>query len=328
MDTMKDRLIRKIDSLKSYPLTDKDNESVARRRAISPILEILDWLNGDDMLEEYHVPKGNVDYALIKDKEPKVFIEAKRAFIDLSTDEVEMQILTYCIPASVRIAVLTTGMNWLFYLPFETQEGSFKDRMFAEVDLMKRESLEVADRLIKYLAKDNVYSNEAEREAKDSLNHLRIKEYLAEVWEKLKNDPDERLIHLLIEITEQTHHVRPSQDEVKTFLNEIDKPQEKPITIKENKVGENIKIGKDLRPWMVTVEEPSGNLQQFRALRQALVHYGVSPEGGWERDMIERALKSGRFIEVSRIHNVSTKEIRLRLVKAYHSESANGNIVR
>lgn len=136
------------------------NEATIQQYVILPILRTLGWdhtnLASIEVLPEYAVPGGQVDYALKVGQKLTLFIECKKWNEPL--DKHENQIVTYAVKAGMPIAGLTNGKIWRFY--FSWIEGtSVSDRIFCEIDIEDREAA-ISD-FEKYLLKSNVASGEA-----------------------------------------------------------------------------------------------------------------------------------------------------------------------
>ena len=136
------------------------NEATIQQYVVLPILRALGWddanLASMEVLPEYAVTGGQVDYALKVGQKLTLFIECKKW--NESLDKHENQIVTYAVKAGMPIVGLTNGKIWRFY--FSWIEGtSVSDRIFCEIDIEDREAA-ISD-LEKYLLKSNVASGEA-----------------------------------------------------------------------------------------------------------------------------------------------------------------------
>ena len=144
------------------------NESTTQQYVVLPILRALGWddtnLASMEVLPEYAVPGGQVDYALKVEQKLTLFIECKKW--NESLDRHEDQIVTYAVKAGMPIVGLTNGKIWRFYFSW-IERTSVSDRIFCETDIEDRENA-VVD-LEKYLLKSNVASGKAELNAKIAL---------------------------------------------------------------------------------------------------------------------------------------------------------------
>ncbi|MDE0017023.1 MAG: hypothetical protein OXU51_12595 [Candidatus Poribacteria bacterium] len=144
------------------------NEATMQQYVVLPILRALGWddanLASMEILPEYAVTGGKVDYALKVGQKLTLFIECKRWNEPL--DRHESQVANYAFNAGVPIAVLTNGKIWRFY--FSWVEGtSVSERIFCKIDIEDQENT-ISD-LKKYLLKFNVVSGKAERNARIAL---------------------------------------------------------------------------------------------------------------------------------------------------------------
>ena len=136
------------------------NEATIQQYVVLPILRALGWddanLASMEVLPEYAVEDGRVDYALKVGQKLALFLECKKW--NESLDRHENQIVTYAVKAGMPIVCLTNGKIWRFY--FSWIEGtSVSDRIFCETDIEDREA--AISNLEKYLLKSNVASGEA-----------------------------------------------------------------------------------------------------------------------------------------------------------------------
>ena len=177
--------IQKIRAAKSDPRGEEQTK-------VSVVLPILNQLGWDQRnfsqvrLEEQVGGKKNekVDIALCSPRGKFLaLVEVKAPTVKLE-DHIG-QLLHYAFYEDAEICVLTTGLVWWLYLPFE--RGSTADkRCFAELDV-KNDSL---DQLIEdfetYLAPDNLSSGKAEKRAKQvleaRLHSESLKEQLPQIW--------------------------------------------------------------------------------------------------------------------------------------------------
>ena len=144
------------------------NEATTQQYVVLPILRALGWDNANlvsmEVLPEYKVKNGKVDYALKVGQKPGLFVECKKWNKPL--EKHESQIANYAFNAGVPIGVLTNGKIWYFY--FSWVEGKpVAERIFCEIDIGNRET--AISNLEKYLLKSNVISGDAKSNAKRAL---------------------------------------------------------------------------------------------------------------------------------------------------------------
>ena len=124
---------------------------------------------------------GWVDYALLIGNAPKVFIEVKKGGEPL--EKHQEQLLNYSFKQGVKLAALTNGVTWWFYLPL--QEGSWEQRKFHAVEFDKQNGTEIAQKFVDLLSKENVSSGKAVQTAEDLYKRRQIAETLQEAWNQL-----------------------------------------------------------------------------------------------------------------------------------------------
>ena len=219
--TMKESLETAIKGIRADSKIPTLDEARARVEAIDPILERLGWDRfSEDFKREFSVSDGRVDYALLNNSRPKVFIEAKRPSEDLA-GRPEDQLLRYSGIRGVPLAVLTNGLNYWFYLPLK--EGDAEARRFCELDIAKQDVSEVSDSLIKFLAQENVYSGlRCTRNAETYLKSLhdarKVKEALPRAWKDLIAGPDGLLVDLINDKVKGRCGIEATPERIKGFL--------------------------------------------------------------------------------------------------------------
>ena len=147
------------------------NEKAVEYMVVMPIVRALGWnpQNPDEMRPEYAVESRRVDWAFLKDGRPCLFLEEKAPDQNLSGHE--EQLLEYAFKQGIRLAVLTNGREWWFYLPLE--EALWRDRKFLVIDLMTREIDSVCVQLKQFLRKDLVHRGFSYKKAKKRYDEAR-----------------------------------------------------------------------------------------------------------------------------------------------------------
>ena len=197
-----------------------DSEEATKQGIILPILSRVGWDRDNirEVIPEYRVESGRVDYCLHANGRNLVFIEAKRTDQDL--DRHQEQLLDYAFREGVELAALTNGVVWWLYLPL--LRGSWEQRKFFTIDIGQQAPADVAEHFRAYLGKEGVVSGGAVSRAK-SLHESRAKERLTretlpKAWQNLLEEPDELLAELLAERVEGLCGHRPAPDQVASFL--------------------------------------------------------------------------------------------------------------
>ena len=217
---MSDKLLKVIEDLQSNESLNSLLEADISRSVILRILDVLNWntSNRREVNPEYSVKGGRVDFALLTGNRPKVFIEVKRGGEPLVGHQ--EQLLGYAFRQGVKVAILTNGATWWFYLPL--QEGNWEERRFATVEFDRQDKEEIVQKLETLLGKENVISGKAVQNAEILYEQSQKKEELSatlpEAWNQLVGEPDDLLIELLVEKTEKLCGHKPDKNEVEQFL--------------------------------------------------------------------------------------------------------------
>ena len=111
-------------------------EEATKQGAVLPILNQLkwNWFNVHEVVPEFSVGTGRIDYCLRINQRNAVFIEVKRTTEDLERHE--KQLLEYSFEHGVDLAILTNGLIWWFYLPLVG--GNWHDRKFFTIDIRQQ----------------------------------------------------------------------------------------------------------------------------------------------------------------------------------------------
>jgi predicted type IV restriction endonuclease len=213
------RVIQEIRSNRSLLAVD---EASTKAGVVMRLLSVLGWnpFNVEEVKPEYVTGAKRVDYALRISNANKVFIEVKRMSENL--DPHQEQLLAYSFQEGVKLAILTNGSTWWFYLPLN--EGSWEQRRFYTVDLFEQNPADIAGRFVEFLAKERVKSGDAlksaERVYKSHQKKQILREAIPKAWKKIISEPDDLLVDLLIETAEKICGFRPEIGDVERFLKE------------------------------------------------------------------------------------------------------------
>ena len=217
---MEEKLVEMIKSIQSNGSLDSFDEAATKQVVILQILSGLGWdyFNIDEVYPEYSVGKKRVDYALRHNNHNKVFIEVKRVAEDLENHQ--EQLLNYSFQEGVKLAVLTNGITWWFYLPLH--EGGWEKRKFYTVDVYDQDLEEIAQKFVDFLLKENVVSGKsvenAENVYKGKQKQNLIKETLPKAWNKIMEGLDKDLVELIAETTEKLCGYKPEDTTVERFI--------------------------------------------------------------------------------------------------------------
>ena len=217
---MKEELIKLIDSFKEDRRLYSFDEASTKQAVILRVLKVLGWdpFNVDEVYPEYSVGSKRVDYALRYNDKNKVFIEVKKVSENL--EKYQEQLLSYSFQEGVKLAILTNGISWWFYLPL--REGNWEQRKFYTIEVYDQPSSDIAKRFEEFLSRENVINDKAVENAesiyKNKQKQYIVRKTLPQAWEKIIAEPDEFLVELLVETTERMCGYKPNYEMVKQFL--------------------------------------------------------------------------------------------------------------
>lgn len=201
-----------------------DNEAQVKSAVVLPVLRCLGWDDADPdaFKPEFAVDRRFVDYALLDQGKPRVFIEAKHVGARVGTGE--EQLFGYASNKGVPLLVLTNGWHWDFYLSMA--EGLPADRCFYRLDLhLQDKTSDYAAFLESHLRKARVVSGDARRSAEELLQNgrklARARAAIPDAWRALIAGPDEMLRDLLSETVESECGTRPGLGDVDAFLTSL-----------------------------------------------------------------------------------------------------------
>lgn len=196
------------------------DEAATKQGIILPLLSRLGWdtSNVYQVVPEYSIGGKRVDYALRLVEKNKLFIEVKKPREDLENHQ--EQLLNYSFKEGVKLAVLTNGSTWWFYLPL--REGSWGQRKFYTVDMVEQPADDVASKLVDLMSRANVESSKAVENAENLYRSQQkeniITKTLPKAWNKLILETDEGLMDLLSEATEKLCGYKAEAELVEGFL--------------------------------------------------------------------------------------------------------------
>ena len=213
---MSDKLLEVIEDLQSDEELTSLSEADISLSVVLRVLSTLNWNihNRHEVSSQHSVEKKSVDLALLAGNTTTVFIEVKKGGEPL--EKHEKQLLDYTFTHGVKIATLTNGTTWWFYLPL--REGSWRHRKFDTLELDKQAKGEIAKKLIDFLSKENVSSGKAVQNAEVLHKKNRISATLPEAWNQLVSEPEDLIIDLLVEKTKELCGEETDKSEVEQFL--------------------------------------------------------------------------------------------------------------
>ena len=175
------------------------NEHDTKAALITPMLNALGWdvEDLDQVRREYHQQATNtrVDYALMDQGTPRLFVEAKALGTELDDLKWATQILGYASVAGVTWVVLTDGNEYRIYnahASVPVEEKRFRKFRLTDDDAHVTEILEL-------LARDGLRDNRLEAHWQAQFADRRLETALKGLFGPA---PDESLVNLLQERTE------------------------------------------------------------------------------------------------------------------------------
>ena len=213
---MSDGILKVIEDLQSDEELTSLSEAHVSQSVILRILDALNWSIFDhrEVSSQHSVEKKSVDLALLTSNKTTVFIEVKKG--GESLEKHQEQLLDYTFRHGVKIAILTNGATWWFYLPL--REGDWKQRKFDTMELGKQDKGEIVQKLVDFLDKENVSSGKAVQNAEDLYKKHQIAVTLPEAWNQLVSEPEDLIVDLLVEKTKELCGEETDKSEVERFL--------------------------------------------------------------------------------------------------------------
>ncbi|MDD4604148.1 MAG: Eco57I restriction-modification methylase domain-containing protein [Bacteroidales bacterium] len=182
------QLIEKYQSDRDYYLTSKYNETLLRSDFLDPFFELLGWdiknnagkpTNEREVILEEAL-KANAsenskkpDYTFRLFSERKFFLEAKKPFVKIETDnETAKQVRRYGFTAKLKISILS---NFEYLIIYDTSVKVEKEDTFQKALVKKYHYTEYEDKfdeIKRLLGKDAVYSGAFDNECKEIENKI------------------------------------------------------------------------------------------------------------------------------------------------------------
>lgn len=198
------------------------DEATTKQAIVLRLLSELGWpiFDTEEVKPEYSVANRRVDYSLRINGSNRVFLEVKKVMEDLEAHQ--KQLLDYSFQEGVKMAVLTNGVTWWFYLPLS--EGNWEQRKYFAIDMTQQDPDDTAKRFIDFLSRENV-KTEAAIKVAETLLRGRVKESeirrsLPKAWDKIISEPDGLLVDLISETLERICGHRAEPDQIVKFINE------------------------------------------------------------------------------------------------------------
>lgn len=217
---MEDELVDFIERAKSDPNIRWLDEARTKQGIVLKLFHVLGWnvYDVEEVTPEYSVKGGRVDYSLRIKGMNEVFIEVKKAAEELEGHQ--EQLLTYSFQEGVRLAGLTNGLTWWFYLPL--REGNWEQRKFYTIDMLEQAPKDVAAKFVELLSKKNIESGNAVANAESIFQSQQrqniLRKTFPKAWNKIVEEPDELLVELVNETTEKLCGYKAEHELIRRFL--------------------------------------------------------------------------------------------------------------
>lgn len=209
-----------IENLKESRRLETFDEAATKQAVILRLLSLLGWdcYDIDEVTPEYSVSSQRIDYALRLHHSNKVFIEVKKIGEELERHQ--EQLLNYSFQEGVKLAILTNGVRWWFYLPLN--EGSWEQRKFYTIDILEQESADICKKFQDFLSRQNIAGGDAIKYAERIHYNQQKRQFarksLPKAWDKLIEEPDELLVELLGETAERLSGYKIDLEVVAQFI--------------------------------------------------------------------------------------------------------------
>jgi predicted type IV restriction endonuclease len=251
-----------IQAIKALQGTASYDEITTKQTIVLQLFQALGWniFSTGEVLPEFAVESRRVDYCLRSNGKNYVFVEVKKPAEELGKHE--QQLLDYAFKQGIKLAVLTNGITWWFYLPLLGVQ--WKERRFYTIDIIEQESAAISLRFIELLGKDNVLSGKAIAAAdvihQNKQKARTIERTLPEAWNKMIGEPDQLLVEILLDTTEKMCGFRPQAKDIGDFLLErkdqilldtFDEPEPEIQKVPQNEAVEKHETGRGSGPIVV-----------------------------------------------------------------------------
>jgi hypothetical protein len=216
---MEKKIISFIDELKSNKKLSTFDEASTKQAVVLRLLSFLGWdiFNVEQVYPDYSANSSNVSYALRIKNTNKVFIEVKRVHAKL--DRYQKSLVNLASREGVKLAVLTNGTIWWFYLI--SANGSWQRKWFYSIDLIKQKPETYVPNLIDLLTKTKVARGQSLKAAKSLFQKKRQKlaaNFLPEAWNQIISQPNKIFVELLSDQTEKLSRYKVDTKSIHKFL--------------------------------------------------------------------------------------------------------------
>ena len=174
-----------------------DNEAQTKVSLVNPYLEMLGYDVRDprhvrlEVQADFHEGREKVDYAILRDGEPWLVVEAKPATMPLKGVKPTKQIIRYAMASAVEYAALTNGRTWKWFRK-NGSNGMLEDAAFLEHD-----GCTPGERELRWLLNIHQTRWNSEEVARIA-DEEGLQSRFAEWFERAKDNPPEALLKVLL----------------------------------------------------------------------------------------------------------------------------------
>jgi len=216
---MKKQIMSFVSELKSHKRLATFDEASTKQALVLRLLSFLGWdiFNVEEVYPDYSVNTTNVSYALRVRNTNKIFIEVKRAHKKL--DRYQKDLISAASRDGVKLAILTNGITWWFYLV--SASGDWKQKWFHSVDILKQNPEIFVPNMVNLLSKRKFVKGQSMRAAKSLFQKKRQKiaaDFLPEAWNLILTQPNKIFVELLSEQTEKLCRYKLNAKTVESFI--------------------------------------------------------------------------------------------------------------
>lgn len=240
-------LLERLEAIKAIRDLEQYDEAGAKHALVLSLLKELGWdpFNREEVYPEYPLDEKKLDYCLQIEGNVKVFIEAKKPSENLERHE--EQLLQYAYKRGVKLAILTNGVTWWFYLAMK--EVPWPERKFFAIDIRTQSTSEISSNFLSFLGKQEVASGEAIESAEkllESKSRVRkIQQTLPRAWREIIGTPDDLLVEIVADKVDSLCGHKPEEQIVVSFLRKIEESSKtEPTIIRKTPPVISIPIGK------------------------------------------------------------------------------------
>ncbi|MBW1998554.1 MAG: restriction endonuclease subunit R [Deltaproteobacteria bacterium] len=217
---MEKQLIEFIKEIQNEERFDSFDEPQIKQGIVLRALFLLGWdpFNVEEIQPEYESDGERIDFALKHKNSARAFIVVRKGVKALKN--YQRPFLKQAEKEGIRMAVLTDGITWWFYLPH--LDASPEEKRFETIDMNELKPADVARKLQDFLSKETIISGKAVEAAENiyqaMLRETLIRESLPKAWEKLMQEPEKWLFDMLTKVTKELCGHAPDREAVERFL--------------------------------------------------------------------------------------------------------------